>query len=320
MRRQKGRHKNILFFGYVLDIIKAGRQHPDRRDWMEAAKRTVRDSVFSDLFQDKKYLLKLYQALHPEDTDTTEDDLVDVTIQNVLTDGLYNDLGFRNKDRVVILAEAQSIWSVNIVLRVLLYLAQIWNEYIEVTKQNRYGSRKLKLPEPEMYVIFTGTRQERPEYLSLSDEFFGGKKGFLDVRVKMLYGGGEDDIISQYVVFTKVYQEQARLHGRTKEAILETIRICKDRGVLREYLSSREKEVVSIMMALFDQEKAVEQFGYEKMQEGHKEGRKEGDLSRARKTASNMLRDGDPIDKIARVLELPVDTIRSWSEEASAPA
>ena len=64
---------------------------------------------FSDLFQDKKYLLKLYQALHPEDTGTTEDDLVDVTIQNVLTDGLYNDLGFRNKDRVVILAEAQSL-------------------------------------------------------------------------------------------------------------------------------------------------------------------------------------------------------------------
>ncbi len=35
---------------------------------MEAPKRTVRDSVFVDLFQDKKYLLKLYQTLHPEDT------------------------------------------------------------------------------------------------------------------------------------------------------------------------------------------------------------------------------------------------------------
>ena len=34
----------------------------------------------------------------------------------------------------------------------------------------------------------------------------------------------------------------------------------------------REKEVASIMMALFNQEKAVEQFGYERMQEGRKEG------------------------------------------------
>ncbi len=58
---------------------------------MGEAKSALHDSVFSDLFQDKKYLLQLYQALHPEDTETTEDDLVDVTIQRVLTDGLYND-------------------------------------------------------------------------------------------------------------------------------------------------------------------------------------------------------------------------------------
>ena len=238
---------------------------------METAKRTIKDSVFSDLFGDKKYLLQLYQVLHPEDTQTTEDDLTDVTIQNVLTDGLFNDLGFRRGDRVMILVESQSTWSVNIIIRVLLYLAQTWNDHIEETKQNRYGTRKLELPYPEFYVIFTGKRQDKPEYLRLSEEFFGGEKEFLEVKVKMLYGDGDGDIISQYVDFTKVYQEQARLLGRTIEAVRETIRICKDRNVLREYLSSKESEVVDIMMVLFDQEKAVEQFGYEKKQEGYNE-------------------------------------------------
>ena len=278
---------------------------------MKEAKLTIKDSVFSDLFRDKKYLLKLYQTLHPEDTETTGDDLVDVTIQNVLTNDLYNDLGFRNKDRLVILTEAQSIWSVNIVVRAFLYLAQTWNDYIETTNQNRYGSRKLSLPRPEVYVIFSGNRQERPEYLSLTDEFFGGEEGFLDIRVKMLYGDGEDDIISQYVNFTKIYQEQSGLHGRTKEAVRETIRICKDKNVLREYLSSREKEVVSIMMALFDQEKAVEQFGYEKKQEGREEGR----IRQAKKTAINMLKDGESMDKIAKFLEIPIHLIQSWAKE-----
>ena len=278
---------------------------------MEAAKRTIRDSVFSDLFGNKKYLLQLYQALHPEDTEATEDDLTDVTIQNVLTDDLYNDLGFRNGDRMMILVESQSTWSVNIIIRVLLYLAQTWNEHIEETKQNRYGSRKLELPMPEFYVIFTGERQEKPEYLNLSKEFFDGKKGFLEARVKMLYGDGNGDIISQYVNFTKIYQEQARLLGRTVEAVRETIRICKDKDVLKEYLSAHEKEVVSIMMALFDQEKAVEQFGYEKKQEG----REEGDLKRAMRTASNMFKDGEPIDKIARFLEFSPETILSWVEK-----
>ena len=35
------------------------------------AKRTAKNSVFLDLFQDKKNLLKLYKTLHPEDTDAT---------------------------------------------------------------------------------------------------------------------------------------------------------------------------------------------------------------------------------------------------------
>ena len=57
------------------------------------AKRTAKNSVFLDLFQNKTYLLRLYQTLHPEDKTATEDSLTDVTIENVLTDNLYNDLG-----------------------------------------------------------------------------------------------------------------------------------------------------------------------------------------------------------------------------------
>ena len=57
------------------------------------AKRTAKNSVFLDLFQDKRNLLELYKTLHPEDTDATEDTLDIVTIDNVLTDNLYNDLG-----------------------------------------------------------------------------------------------------------------------------------------------------------------------------------------------------------------------------------
>lgn len=38
---------------------------------------------------------------------------------------------------------------------------------------------------------------------------------------------------------------------------METIRICRDKNVLREYLESRESEVISIMMTLFDEEKIM---------------------------------------------------------------
>ena len=46
----------------------------------------------------------------------------------------------------------------------------------------------------------------------------------IEVKVKVVYGGKENDIISQYVDFTKVYNEQVKLHGRSREAVTETIR------------------------------------------------------------------------------------------------
>ena len=47
---------------------------------------------------------------------------------------------------------------------------------------------------------------------------------------------------------------------RTRKAIMETIRICKDRNVLKEYLESRENEVVNIMMTLFDEETIMKNY------------------------------------------------------------
>ena len=90
----------------------------DTKQTQEAkAKRTAKNSVFLDLFQDKKNLLKLYKTLHPEDTDATEDTLDIVTIDNVLTDNLYNDLGIMvGNNRLLLLLEAQASWTVNILL------------------------------------------------------------------------------------------------------------------------------------------------------------------------------------------------------------
>ena len=46
----------------------------------------------------------------------------------------------------------------------------------------------------------------------------------------------------------------------TQKAVTETIRICKDRNVLREYLAQREKEVLTIMMSLFDEEQIMKSY------------------------------------------------------------
>ncbi len=227
------------------------------RDNTYDANRTIKDSVFSDLFGTKKYLFQLYQALHPEDTDTTEADLTDIRLKNILVDDLYNDLGFSVGNRLIILTEAQSTWTMNIIIRALLYLAQTYQEYFEQRDVDLYHSKKVEMPIPELYVIFTGDRVKRPEEVTLSNEFFCGREAALEVKVKMLYGDDGDNIIGQYVAFCKVFNEQRKRCGLSREAILETIQICKDRNVLKEYLENRESEVISIMMTLYDEEKIM---------------------------------------------------------------
>ena len=224
-------------------------------------KRKIKDSVFTNLFQDKKYLLRLYQALHPEDSDVTEEDIKDVTIKHILVDADYNDLGFSVGDRLVILVESQSTWTLNIIIRALMYLIQTYHDFFKRTKQNLYGSKKVNMPKPELYVIFIGEKPKNPpDIISLSKDFFDGEKIAVDAEVKVLYQEDEDNIIGQYIIFCKVYNEQRKKHGQTKKAVTETIRICKNRNVLKEYLESKEQEVVDIMMALFDDDVVLEAY------------------------------------------------------------
>ncbi len=270
----------------------------------EVAKHTIKDSVFTNLFQDKKYLLQLYKTLHPEDTQVTEDALSDITIHNIMTNDVYNDVGFMVGEKLLILTEAQATWTENIAVRILIYLMVTYQDYIKKTKQNVYRSKKIRLPRPELYVIYTGDRKERTEYISLADEFFEGQKTFLDAKIKVLYGSGQGDIISQYVTFTKVYDEQRKLHGRTRKAVTETIRICKDKNVLKEYLEEREKEVENIMLAMYDEKEILREYIESERYDTEKE------------MAVQLLKEGLPVEQIARCSSaLSIDELRMLQKE-----
>ena len=219
-------------------------------------KRTVKDSVFTNLFADPKYLIKLYRALHPEDKKTEEKDIENVTIKNILTDQQYNDLGFRIGNTVLLLLEAQSTWTVNIVVRIMMYLMQTYNDYCTENGLDLYGAKKVELPKPELYVIFTGERKNHPEYIRLKDEFWNGD-AVVDAKVKVIYDGQPGDIINQYVTFTRVANDQMKKYGRTQKAVEETIRICINEDVLADYLKEKEVEVMDIMTALFDEEEVL---------------------------------------------------------------
>ncbi len=205
----------------------------------------------------------------------------------------------------MILIEAQSTWTINILVRALLYLAQSYHEYFQHTRQNYYKSKKVKMPKPELYVVFTGNKGKKPDKISLSKEFFEGADIDIEVKAKVIYESDQDNIINQYIIFCKVFNEQTGQHGMTQKAVSETIRICKDRNVLKEYLLEREKEVVTIMMSLFNEEEILKSFIESEI---HDE---------ARETAERMIKDGElSLEKIARYIpSLSMDELKQLEAE-----
>lgn len=279
-----------------------------------SAKRTVKDTVFRDFFSRPENLLTLYKALHPEDTEATVDMLTNVTIENVLTDHIYNDLGFTVGGRLMILVEAQSTWSVNIIIRAFMYLAQRYQERFEQQSVNLYGKTKIDLPEPELYVIYTGDSTDKPKEPSLSEVFFGGRKTAVEVTVKMLYGEQSDDVIGQYVSFCKVFDSQRKCFGLSEKAIQETIKICKDKNVLKAYLQEHEKEVTIIMMSLFDEEYIQKAYKKELLDEG----RAEGDENRAMSVALNLHKRGVTNNIISEIIGYAENIVADWIAKAQA--
>ena len=232
----------------------------------------AKNTVFLDLFSIPEYRLQMFQALHPEMTDVTEDDIKPVTLSPVMTNSQYNDLAFIVRDKLIIFVEAQSTWTINILVRMLLYLAGTYNNYIQDNALNVYTSTKVVIPEPEFYVVYTGSRKIREDTISLRADFWNNPDAKLDLQAKILHAESSDDIIGQYIIFTHVLDGQINIHGRKKIAIEETIRICQTRKVLKEYLETQKKEVTSMFDVLFDQKYIMRAYAIENKRVGEIKG------------------------------------------------
>ena len=106
------------------------------------------------------------------------------------------------------------------------------------------------------------------DVLRLSDLCSG--PGSVEVSVQVLRG--DDSILGQYVEFCQIADEQRTIHGLTKTAIQETMRICQDRAILVPFLTTSRKEVIDIMEMLFSQEEVWEMTKKEIRQEEREAG------------------------------------------------
>ena len=75
----------------------------------------------------------------------------------------------------------------------------------------------------------------------MAKEFFDGEDSFVQIKVKIIKSSIPRDIIDQYINFCHIFKNQSRLHKDPLRAIFETIRICKEDDILKEYLYRKRK-------------------------------------------------------------------------------
>ena len=130
--------------------------------------RTFKSTLFIMLFEDKKNLLELYNAItgkHYADPELLEIN----TLENAIYMSIKNDVSFLIDGRLS-LYEHQSTKNPNLPLRFLLYISHLYSRL--TVKENLYGETIVQIPAPEFLIFYNG-KDKMPErqILKLSDMY-----------------------------------------------------------------------------------------------------------------------------------------------------
>lgn len=283
-------------------------------------KYAIKDSVFTLLFSEIGNIRKLYQSLHDDADSYLDEDFKIVTLENAIINGQYNDLGFTVKDRLIILVEAQSTFNPNMGIRLLMYIAKSYHDYIVENKLNIFGEKLIKLPMPEFIVVYSGTAKQNVNEIRLSDCFEAGTTPNIELIVKVIKKDNvKSGILQEYLSFCDMYNINVRGKKTAAErlsGLRQVIHECIKNGILREFLKKHQKEVEDMMMTVIPPEQALEFIKLEEYNKGVEEGEargveigeargvEQGKLTASLNFARNMLKNNYSIESIMEITGL----------------
>ena len=247
-----------------------------------SANRQYKSSVFATLFGEPDNFIELYNALtgsaYPLDTNVEPATLTDILFMD-----RQNDVAFVIGDVIVVLIEHQSTISENIPLRLLLYIARIYELIID--NDAIYKEKLYKIPQPEFIVLYNGTDKFPSEKtLRLSDAFkqspTPGLGGFLDlsVRVVNINKGYNQNIVKSsnnlkgYVDFIALVRGNRKLGLSLQDAVTKAVSDCLQQGILTDFLNRHATEVINMLTAEFNIDTAKRVWQEEAREEGIEEG------------------------------------------------
>ena len=276
--------------------------------------RTFKSTLFIMLFEDRKNLLELYNAItgkHYADPELLEIN----TLENAIYMSMKNDISFLIDGRLS-LYEHQSTKNPNLPLRFLLYISHLYSRL--TVKANLYGERIVRIPAPE-FIIFYNGKDEMPErqLLKLSDMYSVKEENpKLELEATLLNISGTNNrklkeacrTLRDYAIYTdkiRAYTETMEL----PEAVDRAINECIEEDVLRDFLMEHKAEARAMSIFEYDQERH--------MQQEREAGIEKGEQQLLRRQVKKNFSRGMSISEIAEVLDETEERIREIAAEVA---
>ncbi|UTD12446.1 Rpn family recombination-promoting nuclease/putative transposase [Treponema denticola] len=283
---------------------------------MSTSNRKYKDSVFVDLFSEdekaKENFLSLYNALHGTNLQMSCP-VENIKLENVMYMNIINDVSCLIDGKIIVLAEHQSTINENMPLRFLEYIARLYEKIQSPT--DRYLRKLSKIPTPEFYVFYNGIK-DYPEttVLKLSDAFITKSELIpleLTVKVYNINKNKGAEVLSrckpleEYSLFVEEVRVQTQLDPES--GFTNAVKICIEKGILKEYLLRKSREVINMLVAEYDYDTDIavqrEEAGRiafaEGIEQGIERGIEQGSYQKALETATAFKKLGFDIAKIA---------------------
>ena len=246
--------------------------------------RKFKDTLFRKIFDNKKDLLSLYNALN--DTEHTDESLITInTIEDAMYIGYKNDISFVI-DSELNLYEHQSSVNENMPIRGLIYLTELYKGYIERNGLRIYNETPVKLPFPR-YIVFYNGKDGEPErrIMQLSDSYIVNdtnkdQKPCLNVEALLIninYGCNKElmnkcEKLMEYsqliAMIRKNYDElekkyaEMKIQKSKKEIFAEAVSLAIEEAIrnniLKETLRNNKAEVTDMLLTEFDEKDYIE--------------------------------------------------------------
>lgn len=247
--------------------------------------RQYKNRLWRMIFNNKKDLLQLYNAINHTDYQNP-DDLEVNTLEDVFYLSMKNDVSFL-VGGTMNLYEHQSTFNPNMPLRGVFYFSRLYEGYVADNNLMIYHEKRVRLPKPKYIVFYNGTKNQPDSMeLKLSDCFENtdNEAPCLECTATMLNinSGHNQELmkhcrrLKEYSIFVQCVREYIQSESSVEDALEKAIDTCINQDVLADFLKKHRAEVTNMILTTYDKDLYEKTLKEDAREEGREEGLMEG--------------------------------------------